>query len=102
MSAYWIGSRMSGGPICAMTDPSRNSTIECTIDCGWMTTRIDSAGVSKSQRASTTSSALFMSVAESIEIFGPMRHVGWFRASALVIDAKRVSRAAAGTARRSR
>ena len=42
-NAYWIGSRMSVTPSCAMIDPSTSSTIECTIDCGWMTTSIWSA-----------------------------------------------------------
>ena len=39
-NAYWMGSRMSVTPSCAMIDPSRNSTIECTTDCGWITTSI--------------------------------------------------------------
>ena len=34
VSAYWMGSRMLGTPSCATTEPSTNSTIECTIDCG--------------------------------------------------------------------
>ena len=28
---------MSGGDTCASVEPSTNSTIECTIDCGWTT-----------------------------------------------------------------
>jgi len=32
--AYRIGSSMVGRPTCARTDPSTNSTKECTIDCG--------------------------------------------------------------------
>ena len=35
-----------------------------------------SAATSNSQRASITSSPLFISVAESIVIFGPIRQVG--------------------------
>ena len=64
-----------------MIEPSTNSTIECTIDCGWITTSIASAGTSNSQRASITSSPLFISVAESIVILRPIRHVGWRSAS---------------------
>ena len=52
---------MSGGLNCATTDPSTNSTNECTIDCGCTTTEIFSAGISNSQCASTTSNALFIS-----------------------------------------
>jgi hypothetical protein len=33
-----IGSRISGGEHWASVDPSTNSTIECTIDCGCTTT----------------------------------------------------------------
>jgi hypothetical protein len=29
---------MSGGDACAIVDPSMNSTMECTIDCGCTTT----------------------------------------------------------------
>ena len=42
----------------------------------------------KSQRASMTSSPLFMRVAESMVIFGPMDQVGWLSASSGVIPAK--------------
>ena len=35
--AYWIGVRMSGGESWAITEPSTNSTIECTTDSGWIT-----------------------------------------------------------------
>ena len=41
-SASAIGSRMSGGEACAMVEPSTNSTIEWTIDCGCTTTSIRS------------------------------------------------------------
>ncbi len=72
---------MSVTPSWAMTDPSRNSTIECTTDCGWITTSICDAGTPNSQWASITSSPLFISVAESIVIFRPMRQVGCCSAS---------------------
>ena len=72
---------MSGSPSCASTEPSTNSTSECTIDCGWTTTSTRSGGTSKSQRASITSSPLFISVAESIVIFGPISQFGWRSAS---------------------
>ena len=42
-NAYWIGSRMSVTPSCAMIEPSISSTIEWTIDCGWMT-HVDPVG----------------------------------------------------------
>ena len=67
---------MSVTPNWAISEPSRSSTSECTIDCGCTTTSIRSGGASKSQRASITSSPLFMSVAESIVILGPMFQVG--------------------------
>ena len=38
--AYWIGSRMSGVPSCALREPSTNWTAEWTTLCGWMTTSI--------------------------------------------------------------
>ena len=76
-----MGNRMSGGESCAMTLPSTNSTIECTTLSGWITTSSCSGSSSKSQRASITSSALFIRVAESIVILGPIRQVGCLRAS---------------------
>ena len=72
---------MSGGESCATTLPSTNSTIEWTTLSGWTTTSICSGSRPKSQRASMTSSALFISVAESIEIFGPICQVGCRSAS---------------------
>ena len=45
-------------------------------------------GTSKSQRASMTSSPLFMRVAESMVILRPIDHVGWLSASAGVMEAK--------------
>ena len=78
---------MSGGLSWAITEPSTNSTIECTIDCGCITTSICSAARSNSQRASTISSALFIIVAESIVIFGPMSQVGCSSACSTVTRA---------------
>ena len=77
-----MGRRISVTPIWAITDPSQSSTSECTTDCGCTTTSIRSAGVPNSQRASMTSSPLFINVAESTVILRPMRQVGWARASA--------------------
>jgi hypothetical protein len=42
VSAMPMGSRMSGGEACAMVEPSWNSTMECTIDCGWTVTMMSS------------------------------------------------------------
>ena len=39
-----IGMRMSGLPSWAISEPSRNSTRPCTIDCGWTRTSISSGG----------------------------------------------------------
>src|SRR5262245_52342989 len=38
VSAYRIGMPMSATPSCASTEPSMYSTMECTIDCGCITT----------------------------------------------------------------
>ncbi len=59
-----------------MIDPSVSSTIECTTDCGWITTSMASGAAPNSQCASITSRPLFISVAESIVIFRPICHVG--------------------------
>ena len=75
---------MSGMPSWARTERSTNSTIEWTIDCGCTTTSIRSNGTPNSQCASRTSRPLFMSVAESIVIFAPIRHVGCRRACSTV------------------
>ena len=56
-------------------------TIEWMMLCGWITTRICSGARSNSQRASMTSSALFIIVAESTEILRPMTQLGWAQAS---------------------
>ena len=82
---------MSVMPICAMIDPSFSSTIECTIDCGCTSTSICDEGTPNSQCASITSRPLFISVAESIVIFGPICHVGCFSASAAVTFASAAS-----------
>ena len=72
-----MGSFMSGGEAWARVDPSTNSTIEWTTDCGWTTTWIRSNGTSKSRWASMTSRPLLTSVAEFVVMTGPMAHVGW-------------------------
>ncbi len=64
-----------------MTEPSTNSTIEWTIDCGWTIASICDEGRSKSQWASMTSRALFIIEALSMVTFGPIDQVGWFKAS---------------------
>src|SRR6476659_7375666 len=61
-------------------------------DCGWRTTSIRAGGTPKRKCASMTSSPLFIMVAESIEIFGPIFQVGCASASSTVMAAK-VSRA---------
>src|SRR4030067_794331 len=71
-----MGIRMSGTPICAITLPSRNSTIEWTTDWGWITTSIREVGRPNSHVASITSSPLFMRVAEATETFAPLPHRG--------------------------
>ena len=72
---------MSGVPICALTAPSPNCTIEWITERGWMTTSICSGRSPNSQRASITSKPLFISEAESIVTFAPMHQLGWFNAS---------------------
>ena len=85
-----------------MTLPSTNSTIECTTLSGWITTSTCSGSSSKSQRASITSSALFISVAESIVILGPIRQVGMLQ-GLLGRDARQfLARARPETGRRTR
>ena len=75
---------MSGRESCAMVAPSTNSTMLCTIDCGWTTTSIWSKPTPNSSCASMTSRPLFISVDESMVIFGPIDQVGWRSASAMV------------------
>ena len=71
-----IGTRISGVPSCASTELSRHTTIECTMLCGWITTLICSGVRSNNQRASITSRALFIMVAESTEILRPITQLG--------------------------
>ncbi len=71
-----MGTFMSGVPSCANTEASRHTTIEWMMLCGWITTRIFSGARSNSQRASITSSALFIIVAESTEILRPITQFG--------------------------
>ena len=73
---------------CATSEPSTNSTKEWMSDCGWMTTSIRSPGRPKRKCASMTSRPLFIIVAESIVIFGPIFHVGCASASSTVIASK--------------
>ena len=72
---------MSGGPIWAITEPSTNSTSECTIDCGWITTSMRSRSRPKRWCSSITSSALFIKVAEPIVMRGPMLQLGCLSAA---------------------
>ena len=71
-----MGSRMSGGEAWAIVDPSMNSTIEWTIDCGCTTTSMWWYGTSKRRCASITSSPLFTRVAEFVVTTRPMSQVG--------------------------
>jgi len=68
--------RMSVMPNCAMIDPSISSTIECTTDCGWITTSIWFAPTRQPVRLDDLQ-PLFINVAESIVILRPIRQVGW-------------------------
>ena len=72
-----------------MIDPSRNPTMECTIDCGCTSTSIRSGLTSKSACASIISSALLNMVALSMEIRSPMSQFGCALASAGVTLAMR-------------
>src|SRR5205823_7523887 len=73
---------------CASTDPSANSTIECTILCGWITTSTCAILTPNNQCASIISSPLLNRLAESIVIFGPMFQVGCLSAWSGVIESK--------------
>ncbi len=57
-------------------DCSKQIVEKWIMDCGWITTSIFAGSMSNNQRASMISRALFMSVAESTLILGPMAHVG--------------------------
>ena len=87
-SAQAIGVRMSGCPSCASSEPSAYSTSECTTLCGWMMVSIFSFGKLNNQRASMTSSPLFIIVAESTEILRPIAQVGCAQACSGVMRAK--------------
>ena len=65
----------------ARTDPSRISTRAWTMLWGWMRTPSAAGLKSNSQRASMSSSPLFISVAESTVTFLPIFQRGWARAS---------------------
>ena len=73
---------------CATSEPSTNSTKEWMSDCGWITTSIRSPGRPKRKCASITSRPLFIIVAESIVILGPIFQVGCASASSTVIASK--------------
>ena len=76
-----MGSRMSVVPICAIIDPSLQLD-DRMHDRLRMDDDVDLAGgAPNSQCASITSRPLFISVAESIVIFGPICQVGCFSAS---------------------
>ncbi|HTE62229.1 MAG TPA: hypothetical protein VK631_17885 [Solirubrobacteraceae bacterium] len=78
---------MSGGLAWAIVDPSTNSTIECTIDCGCTVTSIRSYGTSNRRCASMISSPLLTSVEELVVTTSPMFQVGCASASAGVTPA---------------
>ena len=71
-----MGMRMSGVPSCANWLPSVNCTSECTNDCGCTSTVIFSSGTPYRWKASTTSRALFIMVAESMLILAPIFQLG--------------------------
>ena len=68
---------MSGWPRWASSAPSRSRTIAWTIDWGWTTTSSRSNPTPNRWCASISSRPLFISVAESTVIFGPICQVGW-------------------------
>jgi len=82
-----MGTRMSGVPSWASTEWSRQTTMEWMMLCGWISTWICSGARPNSQRASMTSSALFIIVAESTEILRPITQLGWAQASSGVTSA---------------
>ena len=90
-----IGSRMSGGDACAIVEPSTNSTIECTTDCGWTTTSMSATGTSNSRCASISSRPLFTRVAELTVTTGPIDQVGCASACSAVTPASVVREPAA-------
>ena len=72
-----IGKRMSGGEHWASTEPSTNSTIEWTTDCGCTVTSMRSNGMSNKRWASISSSPLLTIVAELVVTTLPITQVGW-------------------------
>ena len=80
---------MSGGLAWAIVEPSTNSTIEWTIDCGCTVTSIRSYGTSNSRCASITSRPLLTRVAEFVVTTSPMSQVGCASASAGVTSGER-------------
>ena len=80
-TAERIGSVISGGESCAYTEPLLILIIEWITDCLCIVTSISFASKPKRKPASITSSPLFASVAESMEIFLPIFQVGCFTAS---------------------
>jgi hypothetical protein len=67
---------MSGVPIWASTERSRQTTIEWMMLCGWITTLMSRGLRLNYHRASMTSRALFIMVAESTEILRPITQLG--------------------------
>src|SRR5918993_4243754 len=76
-----MGSLMSGSAACNTTEPSSKNAPPWTTDWRGTTTRTSSNATPKRWCASITSRPLFIMVAESMVIFGPIRHVGCFSAS---------------------
>src|SRR5215218_8383527 len=72
---------MSGNAACNTTEPSLKKAPPWTTDWRCTTTRTSSNATSKRWCASITSRPLFIMVAESMVIFGPIRHVGCASAS---------------------
>src|SRR5919106_6059136 len=76
-----MGSLMSGNAACNTTEPSSKKAPPWTTDWRCTTTRTSSNATPKRWCASITSRPLFIMVAESMVIFGPIRHVGCLSAS---------------------
>ena len=81
ISTFWMGRYMSVRPSWAMMEPSTYSTMEWMVLWGWMTTSTRSGATPNRWVASIISKPLFIRVALSMEILGPMFHVGWRSAS---------------------
>ena len=80
-----MGIFISGGYDAAINELSLNSTNAWILLVGFNITSILSTGKLNNILHSITSNALFISVAESIDIFFPIFHVGWLRALSGVI-----------------